>query len=498
MRRRFSCAALAAAAFFAPYRCDADGTDNDREPAAPLNEHVIKAPGDPLRPVTLLATVFSPPGTGPFPLAVVNHGASGRPDESARYRQSFSIDYFLSRGFAVVAPMMRGFGGSGGTPEIDGCDLARMAQQNARDILAVVAYMVHEPAVDASRVVVAGQSFGGWNSLGVGSIATSNILGLISFEGGVTTSACPVADRGMLDGAERLGRTTRIPSLWIYAENDALFPERIWRPNYMRYTAAGARATLVDVGVLADAHNLLGHGEWLGLWVPATDAFLASIGLPHEARFPEYLPTPAPASTNYAVIGDFAAVPFLNETHAGFYRLFLEKPFPRALVVSPVSASMQSGGFDPIRRALEQCRKGGPPCQLYAVDDRVVWTGPPEGGSAKIKGVSIFTRGVAAGGRVGLQRLLNLTPQCTVRTIPTPEVTQAPAHGRVSVSGPLPVASFAADSPYAACNPARARLVQVDYDADVDFTGVDFIGIGVFDPDQPPRREKFAVSVSKK
>ena len=55
-----------------------DDTDNPLlMPPAPLNEKVLSLPGDPQRPVTLQVTLFTPPGSGPFPLAVVNHGATG-------------------------------------------------------------------------------------------------------------------------------------------------------------------------------------------------------------------------------------------------------------------------------------------------------------------------------------------------------------------------------------------------------------------------------------
>src|SRR6202000_3176339 len=61
-------------------------------PTAPMHEQVIRLAGDPARPVTLEATLFEPPGTGPFPLMVMNHGAEGNPRTVKRYRISFSID----------------------------------------------------------------------------------------------------------------------------------------------------------------------------------------------------------------------------------------------------------------------------------------------------------------------------------------------------------------------------------------------------------------------
>lgn len=164
--------------------------DAGKTPTAPMREQVLQLRGDPARPVMLEATLFEPPGDGPFPLAVMNHGAEGDPRTNKRYRVSFSIDYLLSRGYAVVAPMMRGFADSGGKPVILGCDLARLGKLNAQDILAVIAAMRSRPEIDGSRVVIMGQSFGGWNALALATMAPPEVKGVVNFVGGVHTSAC--------------------------------------------------------------------------------------------------------------------------------------------------------------------------------------------------------------------------------------------------------------------------------------------------------------------
>ncbi len=81
-------------------------------PSAPLNEKVLKLPGDPHRPVTLEVTLYMPSGIGPFPLAVMNHGATtaSASNRGTRYRYTMSAYYFLSRGYAVALPMARRLG----------------------------------------------------------------------------------------------------------------------------------------------------------------------------------------------------------------------------------------------------------------------------------------------------------------------------------------------------------------------------------------------------
>lgn len=87
-----------------------DAAEASKMPPASMNEKVLSLFGDPDHPVTLQVTLFKPSGPGPFPLAIMNDGATNAepPGLQPRYRQSFSAYYFLSRGYAVALPMMRG------------------------------------------------------------------------------------------------------------------------------------------------------------------------------------------------------------------------------------------------------------------------------------------------------------------------------------------------------------------------------------------------------
>jgi len=250
-------------------------SDATTMPPMPMNEQVLTLPGDPQRPVTLQVTLFIPDGAGPFPLAVLNHGAAadGKPKDEPRYRATFSADYFLSRGYAVVLPMMRGFAGSGGKAVLHRCNLAATGLDNARDIAAVIDAMARQPKIDTSRIVVAGQSFGGWNTLAFGTLGRPGVKGLANFSGGIREGDCRFSDQdaSLADGAAIFGARTGIPSIWFYGDNDKIFPESTWRAMYARYTAAGARAELVAFGdFMDDAHQLLSHAEGSGSGRPGS------------------------------------------------------------------------------------------------------------------------------------------------------------------------------------------------------------------------------------
>jgi len=446
------------------------------EPPVPLNEEIMNILGDGARPVTLQVTLYLPPGQGPFSLAIVNHGASGRPSEAERYRGNFAAWYFVSRGYAVVMPMMRGFAGSGGVAEIDGCDLGRMGTHNARDLQAVIDYFSHRREIDASRIIMSGQSFGGFNTLAYGAVADPRVKGLISFAGGVDTSACADSEAAMRGAMAEFGRRTHIPSIWLHGDNDARFPPEVWRANYARYTAAGGQAELVAYGVFGkDSHNFLGSGAALPIWIPRVDAFLARIGLPNQELYPAYLPL-EPAKTNYADVEDVDAVPFLGAKGKDLYRKFLATPLPRAFIISPQFMGVQNAGFDPVARGLRECAKASSNCAVYAFENDVVWTGPPAGATLTHAGMPIQSKTIPAGAASVISNAAFLKPDCSTTTPPEAAIALSPAHGAARIVLREGLAHFAASSPLAACNNVKTQLLMVEYTPEPGFTGVDFVG----------------------
>ena len=346
-------------------------------PAASMNERVYSVPGDSERPALLQVTVLTPAGTGPFPLVVMNHGssASARPDLEPRYRYTFSAYYFLSRGYAVALPMMRGFSGSEGKQILNGCNQESVGLANARDIRAVVDFMLTQSYVDGNQVVMAGQSLGGWNTLAFGTLNHPNVKGLINFAGGANISTCGSTLDTLARAAEHFGAQTSIPSIWFYGENDSKFAPPIWHAMYEHYSDAGGHAELVEYGrFMIDSHNLLGFPEGLTIWAPKVDEFLSKIGMSNSITHPEYLPAVFPQPTNFASIDDVDAVPYLNDEGKKTYRKFLSDPMPKVFVVSAggLSASF-NGGFDPLGRAMAACKKYSQQCKVYAADDYVTW-----------------------------------------------------------------------------------------------------------------------------
>lgn len=89
------------------------------------------------------------------------------------------------------------------------------------------------------------------------------------------------------------------------------------------------------------------------------------------------LPTPPPSG--YAAIADDSKLPGIGETGRNQYRRFLAAPSPRAFAIAPSGAWAWNSSLVPDAAwlALTRCTKRAyQRCQLYAVDDIVVWTAP--------------------------------------------------------------------------------------------------------------------------
>ncbi len=124
---------------------------------------------------TLKGFLFLPPGEGPFPCMVYNHGSGlveGHEDNAAP-----GIPILLnSWGIACFLPHRRGYGFSAGPSWLSECNapafspeynaqLVRRLAGESDDVLAAFAYLRTLTGLDPARIGVMGSSFGGVNTL---------------------------------------------------------------------------------------------------------------------------------------------------------------------------------------------------------------------------------------------------------------------------------------------------------------------------------------------
>ena len=341
-----------------------------------LNEAVIQIPE---ADISLETTVFKPDGAGPFPMIVFNHGKlPGDSHAQPRNRPVALAREFVRHGYVVVVPNRRGFAGSGGEYAGHGCDVEANGFAQAQDVAATVAYMSQQSYVDKTHIVVAGTSHGGLTTIAYGArdaVAAPGVRGLINFSGGLRQDECAGWQKNLVDAFGDYGQHVRLPSLWLYGDNDSVWQGNLSAQMFTAFTSHGARANMVDFGKYKnDAHRLVGDRDGVQIWWPRVKAFLAQIGMPTTVQYQVSEPS-MPKASNFADLDSVQAVPYVDETGRAGYRNFLSQYSSRAFAVSDSGAwSWAEGGDDPMAVAIASCQKqSADPCKLYAVNNRVVW-----------------------------------------------------------------------------------------------------------------------------
>jgi dienelactone hydrolase len=269
-------------------------------PPPQLREELIGIPmgTDPEggHPLLLQATLYRPEREGRVPLVIMNHGAPPTRDADkrrgmGRSRYPVISKWFVEHGFAVVVPMRRGYAGSDGdyAEDVGTCqnpDYTRAARETARDISAAVDHLSHADFVEPGRIVVVGASAGGLGGLAFAAAPSSLVSGVINFSGGrggrdPDGSGRRCAPERLVDSAALFGKTARVPTLWLYSENDTWFPPDIARSMSDAFRRGGGTSELVVVGPVEDEGHLLSRSpKGVPLWSPPVVRFLQGLGYP--------------------------------------------------------------------------------------------------------------------------------------------------------------------------------------------------------------------------
>lgn len=237
------------------------------------------------RTLTLDALVIRPDDGRPHPLAVLNHGAPRKAEDregmSPRTMRAQARE-FARRGWTVVAFMRRGYGESEGDyVESSGkCvapDYETSGRTSADDIRAVIRAMADNPHVDASKVISVGRSAGGFATVALTADPPPGLVAAISFAGGRGSTGPDevCVPQRLADTFGVFGRTSRVPMLWVYSENDHYFGPDLARRFHSAFTRAGGKAEFIAAREFgSDGHNLFSQGG-APIWTRYVDDFLA-------------------------------------------------------------------------------------------------------------------------------------------------------------------------------------------------------------------------------
>jgi dienelactone hydrolase len=288
LRSRISCVALAAwlVVLCAPLLPAGSA-------AAAGTESAILIP-DPAAGVAMHATLFRPPGKGPFPLALINHGSEE--DEWGRATMDMPsfpgvTDFLLAHGYAVVVPLRPGHGATGG-PYLEtqgscrNADFVKAANATADSIAVAIDYMTKQPFIRPRGVLVVGNSAGAWGGVALAGRNLASVAAIVGFAPGrggheYNRPGNNCAPDRLVAAAGAFGSTARTPALWLYAANDTYFPPDLSRRMADAYRNAGGKLDyelLPPVG--REGHGLI-LADGAATWAPYLEKFLAATPARH-------------------------------------------------------------------------------------------------------------------------------------------------------------------------------------------------------------------------
>jgi len=238
----------------------------------------------------IVVTVFRDDRRRRAPYLVLHHGRPARQadfEQMGRQRYTGNSRYFVARGFVVLVPTRVGYGASEG-PDVEytgPCDkrnfapaFAAVAEQTAAALRAARDL----PYVDLSRGIVVGQSFGGMGALASAARGLPGLAGAVNFAGGAGGNPAarpenPCSAHRLAAQFKAYGARAKVPTLWLYSENDRYWGAALPQTWFDAYVGAGGTARFVPLPPYRDN----GHGIFSGnpdAWKPAFEEFVRELG----------------------------------------------------------------------------------------------------------------------------------------------------------------------------------------------------------------------------
>jgi dienelactone hydrolase len=136
-----------------------------------------------------------------------------------------------------------------------------------------------EQWADGTRIVLAGQSAGGFGSIAAASQPFEGVVAVVNFAGGRGSMGPDQVCRGdrLVEAMARYGERTRVPALFVYSSNDRFFGPGLARAMHSAFAAAGATADFIE----APATGNDGHvyfARRMDDWAPRVESFLKRVG----------------------------------------------------------------------------------------------------------------------------------------------------------------------------------------------------------------------------
>lgn len=322
----------------------------------------------------LEALLVRPNQPGRFPLVLISHGTPILPAQRREMTPLAFVPHaiaFARRGWAALIVMRRGYGDSAAEfSETAGtcarADYLKSARASSQDLHAAVLAMSRREDIDVGRILAVGISGGGFASVAFGAEPVLGLAGVISFSGGRSAlQSSPRCNEPRLIQAYRaFGKRSRVPMLWIYAENDRFFGLEFANKLHMAFTSAGGKLDFVMLSPFEQDGHAIFSPRGIAIWTPHVDAFLKEQKL---AVREDLLPLSQP---------DVGLLQHLPKSHHRAFQDYLMHAPHKAFAMSAGGAYDWRSGRRTVEAAkadaLAECAKRATDCRVVVVDEEVV------------------------------------------------------------------------------------------------------------------------------
>src|SRR5262249_6957419 len=239
---------------------------------------------------------------GRLPVALITHGKNPVTElpfirSELMLPQARDLAY---RGWLAVVVVRRGYGRSDGLVGANTAadafatcqnpDFRRAFDAEADDLDGALRVVAERPDADASRVIALGNSVGGGAVLAFAARQPKGLVAAINISGGAQFTADKIGrcggDEALLKAMTAFGASTRVPTFWVYAQNDRLFGPDLVRRMRDAFASAGGKVDLHQLGALTvdgrpvDGHALFSTLSGRAQWLAELDRFLRARALP--------------------------------------------------------------------------------------------------------------------------------------------------------------------------------------------------------------------------
>ena len=312
--------------------------------------------------------------TGPLPVALITHGKSANLADMLALKASDYGPYardLARRGYLSVVVLRRGFGQSDGpmpVPVTCNTDtFASFFSADADDLQGALDVASKRPDADPDRAIAIGVSAGGAAAMALASRNPKNLKGVINVSGGLQTPDCPKEDV-LVNAFKSYGTTSRVPSIWVYANNDSLFGPQLVERMQSAYLDGGGDVKLVMFDKFGnDGHFIFSDAGGRVKWLMEMDSFLSFHELPatDRRRGDEMMKRLQMAERNRGFVDQYLAAPT--------YKVMVQTPDGQNFMTQFGALKLEYARDAALKNCQER-HKTTEPCKVIMEND--TWVAP--------------------------------------------------------------------------------------------------------------------------